>query len=326
MVLKVISHKIAFAVGTVAFVLILNFMLLHSMPGDPLAGLVGEYPAPPEYIAQLRQEYGLDKGLPEQLLAYVTNVLSGNLGYSFANNAPVLELLVGRAGKTLVLVVPALLIASFLAVSLSLYAAPRAGRPIDLVLTAVVLFGYSVPIFWFAQICIIIFSVWLGWLPAQGMMSLRGKGAGGAIDILLHFILPLTSLILFYLALVGRVARTKMIEVLNDDYVTTAIAKGLPFRSVLWRHILPNSLIPIITVIGYTFSYSLTGAILVEAAFGWPGLGTLFLNSISTRDYPVLLGILLASTVLVVTTNIVTDVIYTLVDPRVSIERGLRDA
>lgn len=325
MMLKIALQKIAFALATILGVLVLSFVLLHSMPGDPITGLLGEYPAPPEYVAQLRAEFGLDKGLGEQLYIYLSNMLHGNVGYSFANRAPVLELLIDRSGKTLLLVIPALIIASLLAIALSLYAAPRAGRPIDAVLTSVVLFGYSVPIFWFAQICIIVFSVWLGWLPAQGMMSLRGPGAGGIFDILLHFILPLSSLVLFYLALVGRVARTKVIEVLNDDYVTTALAKGLPFKRVLWGHVLPNSLIPIITVIGYTFSYSLTGAILVEAAFGWPGLGTLFLSSIASRDYPVLLGILLASTVLVVITNMVIDVVYSLVDPRVSIGKGQRD-
>jgi len=240
----------------------------------------------------------------------------------------VLDLIVVRAGTTLVLMVPGLVAASFVGVVLALAAAPRAGSLFDSGITALSLFGYSVPIFWLGQLLVILFAVDLGWLPAQGMTSLRGSATGWAYvrDVAWHLVLPAFSITIFFVAVVARVARASIVGVLSEDFITTAMAKGLSRRTILWRHVLPNAMIPVVTVIGYSFGYSLTGAILVETVFAWPGLGSLFVASIGNRDYPVLQGILLLSAVMVVLANLATDLVYALLDPRVRRSYGVKRA
>ena len=240
-----------------------------------------------------------------------------------------LDLIVVRAGTTLLLMVPGLVAASFVGVVLALAAAPRAGSLFDSGITALSLFGYSVPIFWLGQLLVILFAVDLGWLPAQGMTSLRGSATGWAYvrDVAWHLVLPAFSVTIFFVAVVARVARASIVGVLSEDFMLTAMAKGLSRRTILWRHVLPNAMIPVVTVIGYNFGYSLTGAILVETVFAWPGLGSLFVTSIGNRDYPVLQGIfLLLSAVMVVIANLATDLVYALLDPRVRRSYGVKRA
>jgi peptide/nickel transport system permease protein len=179
--------------------------------------------------------------------------------------------------------------------------------------------GYSMPIFWLGQILVIVFAVNLRWLPAQGMISLREspQGFAAVLDLLWHLVLPAFSVTIYYVAVVARVARASVLEAISQDYVLTAQAKGLSRRYVLWRHVLPNAMIPVVTVIGYNFGYSLTGAILVETVFAWPGLGTLFVSAIGNRDYPVLQAIFLFASIAVVIANVVTDLAYAALDPRV---------
>ena len=179
------------------------------------------------------------------------------------------------------------------------------------------------PIFWLGQLLVILFAIKLRWLPAQGMITLRDTPTGWAAvrDVLWHLVLPALSVTIYYVAVVARVARASVLETISQDYVLTARAKGLSRRKVLWRHVLPNSLIPVVTVIGYNFGYSLTGAILVETVFAWPGLGNLFITSIGNRDYPVLQGIFLFTAVCVVVANVLTDVLYGALDPRVRVSQ-----
>ncbi|MDB6001930.1 MAG: hypothetical protein JWP52_3629 [Rhizobacter sp.] len=214
---------------------------------------------------------------------------------------------------------PALTLAAIIGVILGVTAAPRAGSVPDSALTAISLFGYSVPIFWLGQMLVIVFAIQLGWLPVQGMKNMRDEltGFDAVADVFLHLVLPGFSVMIFYIAIVARVARASVGEALHHDYVLTAKAKGLSRRTILWRHVLPNAMIPVITVIGYNFGQSLTGAILVETVFAWPGLGNLFITSITNRDYPVLQGIFLVTAVSVVVINILTDLLYALLDPRV---------
>ena len=202
---------------------------------------------------------------------------------------------------------------------MALAAAPRAGSFYDSAITGVSLIGFSLPIFWLGQLLVIVFAIKLRLLPAQGMFSLREQLTGWAFvrDVLWHLVLPMFSITIYYVAIVARVARASVLEALSQDFVLTAKAKGLSRRHVLWRHVLPNALIPVVTVIGYNFGYSLTGAILVETVFAWPGLGNLFITSIGNRDYPVLQGIFLLTAIAVVIANIVTDLVYAALDPRV---------
>ncbi|HUP10153.1 MAG TPA: ABC transporter permease [Caldimonas sp.] len=311
--------RLAWTVPILLIILVVNFLVIHLAPGDPVQALVGDFPAPPGYLEQIRHDFGLDEPLWMQLFRYGENLARGNLGYSFANRQPVLGLILARAGTTLILMIPGLVAASVLGVVLALAAAPRAGSALDSGITALSLFGYSVPIFWLGQLLVILFAVRLGWLPAQGMTSLRGSatGWGHVRDVAWHLVLPAFSITIFFVAVVARVARASVVGVLSEDFITTAMAKGLSQRAILWRHVLPNAMIPVVTVIGYSFGYSLTGAILVETVFAWPGLGSLFVASIGNRDYPVLQGILLLSAVMVVAANLATDLAYALLDPRV---------
>jgi peptide/nickel transport system permease protein len=314
-----VLSRLAWGAFIVLCILVLNFLIVHMVPGDPLHALLGDFPVPPGYAEKIRAEFGLDKPISTQLGLYLVNLAQGNLGFSFANRMPVLDLIVARLGPTLILMLPALFFAAILGVVLGLAAAPRAGSLQDTALTAISLFGYSVPIFWLGQMLVIVFAIHLGWLPAQGMKSMRDElqGFDAFLGLLRHLALPAFSVMIFYIAIVARVARASVAEALHHDYVLTAKAKGLSRRTILWRHVLPNAMIPVVTVIGYNFGHSLTGAILVETVFAWPGIGSLFITSITNRDYPVLQGIFLLAAVSVVVINIFTDLLYAFLDPRV---------
>jgi len=316
---RYLLSRVGWGLLIILCILVLNFLIVHMVPGDPLHALLGDFPVPAEYAQQIRVEFGLDKPIATQLWLYLLNLVQGNLGFSFANRMPVLDLIVARLGPTLLLMLPALFFAAVLGVVMGVTAAPRTGSLQDSALTALSLFGYSVPIFWLGQMLVIVFAIHLGWLPAQGMKNMRDEYEGwdAFLSLLRHLVLPGFSVMIFYIAIVSRVARASVAEALHHDYVLTARAKGLSARAVLWRHVLPNALIPVVTVIGYNFGHSLTGAILVETVFAWPGIGSLFITSITNRDYPVLQGIFLLAAVSVVMINIATDLLYAFLDPRV---------
>jgi peptide/nickel transport system permease protein len=294
---------------------VVDFLITHLLPGDPIDALVGNFPAPPDYVARIRHDFGLDESLSAQLGYFLLNLAHGQLGFSFVNRLPVLQLILDRAGATLILMLPSLVLASLIGIALAVAATARNDRTMDSVLTCVSLAGHSVPVFWLAQTLIVVFAVKLGWLPAQGMRSIRSHDP--VLDLLRHLVLPGFCITIYYLAVVARVARASMLEILHQDFVLTARAKGIGRRAVLWRHVLRNAAIPVITVVGYNFGTSLTGAILTETVFAWPGLGGLFINSIANRDYPVLSGIFLLASIAVVVANIVTDLLYVVADPRI---------
>lgn len=312
---RYLLRRLLWSIVMVLGIVVVDFILTHTLPGDPLDVLVGNFPAPPDYIAQVRRDFGLDEPLSRQLLLYLWHLLQGDLGFSFANRQPVLPLILQRSGVTLLLMLPALVLASIIGVALAISAAGRAGGWLDSSITAISLAGHSIPVFWLAQILIVTFAVKLGWLPAQGMRSIRTHEP--VLDLLRHLVLPMFCITIYYLAVVARVARSSMLEVLHQDFILTARAKGLGRGAVLWRHVLRNAAIPVITVIGYNFGLSLTGAILTETVFAWPGLGGLFISSIANRDYPVLAGIFLLSAVAVIVANLITDLLYAAADPRV---------
>lgn len=296
-------------------ILVVDFLITHLLPGNPIDALVGNYPAPADYIERVRHDFGLDESLAAQLGHFLVNLAQGNLGFSFVNRQPVLPLILDRAGVTLILMLPSLILASLIGVALAVAATSRNGRLMDSVLTGVSLIGHSIPVFWLAQILIVVFAVTLQWLPAQGMRSIRTHEP--VLDLLRHLVLPAFCITIYYLAVVARVARASMLEILHQDFILTARAKGISRRAVLWRHVLRNAAIPVITVVGYNFGTSLTGAILTETVFAWPGLGGLFINSIANRDYPVLSGIFLLASIAVVMANIITDLLYAVADPRI---------
>lgn len=314
--MKAVFYRLLRAVPVVLAILIFNFVLTRMAPGDPLTAIIGEYPAPQAYVDELRASMGLDRSVSEQLLLYLASVMRGDLGYSFVNQQPVLDLLIGKALNTLALMVPGLILASLLGVFLGRLSLLFQGKFLDNVLTGTSLFGYSVPVFWFGQILIILFAVKLHWLPAQGMYEIDSSRPR-LLDFALHWALPGFTVTIFYSAIVARVARASLKEAVTGDYTVTALAKGASTRRLFWRHVLPNGLIPIVSVIGYNFGLALTGAILVESVFAWPGLGNLFMASIVSRDYATLQGIFIFAGTAVVLANIVTDTLYRFIDPRV---------
>ncbi|AOB32432.1 hypothetical protein AKI39_19460 [Bordetella sp. H567] len=318
-----VLSRLGWGIAIVLCILILNFLIVHMVPGDPLHALLGDFPVPAGYAEKMRADFGLDQPLLTQLGLYLQHLARGDLGFSFANRMPVLDLIIARLGPTLLLMLPALFMAAVLGVMLGVAAAPRAGSVQDGALTAISLFGYSVPIFWLGQMLVIVFAIQLGWLPVSGMRNMRAsaQGFGAWLDVAWHLVLPALSVTIYYLAVVARVARASVIEALHHDYVLTAKAKGLSKRYILWHHVLPNAMIPVVTVIGYNFGQSLTGAILVETVFAWPGMGNLFITSIANRDYPVLQGIFLVTAVSVVLVNLLTDLLYAFLDPRVRTHR-----
>ncbi len=309
------AKRVLLAVPLLLGVVVVNFLLIHLTPGDPATILVGDYPAPPEYVAQVRQEFGLDQPLWLQLLLYLRQLLSGNLGYSFANRLPVAELIAQRVGATLELTVAAMALACVFGCLLGIVAARRRGQATDTAAQVVSLAGFSLPEFWLGQLLILAFALGLGWLPSQGNSSLRDTSTG-ILSGARYLILPATALSFRYLALIARLARASLLEVLGADFILASRARGAPERVIL-RRAFKNAAAPVITVIGYNVGFLLAGSALVETVFAWPGIGRLLFDSISKRDYPVLTALLLLISASVVVANLLTDLIHAWIDPRV---------
>ena len=295
------------------------WLVVRLAPGDPVLALVGDFPAPDEYVKRIREEFGLDRSLPEQFLRYVTAVARGDLGFSFVFRRPVLGLVLERAAATALLTVTALLFASLAGVAVGVLSARRPFSWVDGLISGGSVVGFSVPVFWLGQLLILLFAVTLGWLPAQGMVSVRENPEGWARvrDIALHLVLPAAALSLRSLAMTARLARASMLEVLGRDYIRTAQAKGAAGLRVLIGHALPNAVLPVLTLVGYNLGFVLAGSALVETVFGWPGMGRLLYDSVFARDFPVLLGIMIVVSLTVVLANLATDLLYAYFDPRI---------
>ncbi len=297
----------------------LVFVMVHLAPGDPLMLITGEGDISSEQLARLRAEYGLDRPLTTQYVLYLKKIVAGDLGFSYRYRAPVLELIVDRIPATLLLMGPSLVLFIGLGVLLGIIAAQRPNSGVDLLMSGLALFGWSVPVFWLGQLLIIGFALKLGLFPTQGMLNLRApsQGFGRMVDVLWHLALPATALGMRFLALSTRMTRSSMLQVLRLDYMTTARAKGLPERTVLSRHGLPNALLPVITIVGMNVGTMLSGSVLVEVVFAWPGMGRLLYDGVLARDYPLIIGIILIVSMAVVLVNLITDVVYAVVDPRI---------
>ncbi len=315
-----IARRIAYAIGLLLAVAILNFTLIHLAPGDVVETIVGEMGgASAETIASLRATYGLDKGFFEQLAIYLARVAGGDLGVSTYFNRPVLGLVADRMFATVLLVFTALATAVVLGTFLGVTAARRPSSWLGATVTIVALFGFSAPVFWSGLMLLLLFaSVW-PILPASGMYDIASGATGFAyaLDVAHHLILPAGTLAIIYLALYSRLARASMIEVLGSDYVRTARAKGLSENKVVFKHALRNAVLPVVTIAGLQFSGMLAGAVLVETVFTWPGMGLLAYEAILRRDTQLILGILLLSALLVIVGNLLTDLAYRLIDPRI---------
>jgi peptide/nickel transport system permease protein len=317
-VTRYLTRRLLQTVPLVLVLLVVNFLLIHAAPGDPIVYLAGQS-GDQAYYEEQRARYGLDRPNHEQLGRYLLSVAQGELGYSFAYNQPVLQVILSRLPATLLLMLTALAVATLGGLQLGLLAAQRPGSLLDLALTSLAVLGNAIPAFFLGQLLIILLAGWLGWFPVQGMVTPRGGYTGFAywLDVLHHLVLPAATLGTLQLALVARLSRQALLEALSEDYVRTARAKGLPPRRVLHGHALRNALLPVVTVVGGQVGTLVTGAVLTEIVFAWPGLGRLLFESTLTRDYPLLMALFLLLSATVTLANLLTDLVYTVVDPRV---------
>jgi peptide/nickel transport system permease protein len=315
-----VGRRLLQAIPLVAAAIVLNFVLIHLAPGDPARTLAGESgAATPEYVEQLRREFGLDRPLWEQLAVYVGKVARADLGYSYRHRQSVAGLIAERLPATLLLMGASLVLAVVGGVFLGVIAARRRGTWLGTAISVGSLVAYATPMFWFGLMLIVVLSVKLRWLPTYGMATI-GSGATGlayALDVAWHSVLPVTTLGLFYLALYTRLARVSMLEILTQEFITVARAKGLAEWRVVGYHGLRNALLGVVTMVGMQMAQLVGGSVVVETIFAWPGMGRLVFEAVAQRDYPMLLGVLLVSSLTVVVMNLVTDVAYGLLDPRV---------
>ncbi|WP_246856797.1 ABC transporter permease [Brenneria corticis] len=308
--------------GVVIAVATLNFFLLKALPGDLVDVIASESgSATPEQIQHLRELFGLDRNLFIQLTAYLGMLAQGDLGFSFRFGEPVLDLILDRMPATILLVGVALILSVTGGVLLGVASARRPHGAADTVISMLSTIGYSAPMFWVALMLIVLFAVKLPWLPASGWQDINAGYAGWRRlgDIAAHLVLPVLTLAIYYMAVYARLSRASMIETLSEDFIRTAWAKGAREKRVIFAHALRHAVLPVITMLGLQSSALLGGSIVVETVFAWPGLGQLSFDAIRSRDIPVLLGVLLFSSVLVVLSNLLVDVAHAWLDPRVRV-------
>jgi peptide/nickel transport system permease protein len=315
-VLKYILKRVLLLIPIALGVTLIVFLLMHITPGDPVALMLGQR-ATPETIIKVRHELGLDKPAYVQYFLWLLNIFKGNLGNSITTGYPVLEMIKERIPATLELTIISLVLSSIVSIFLGSLSALHRGKLPDQLSRVFSLFGISMPYFWFGLVLLMIFSFRLGWLPIYG----RGSGAWWSLDRLKHLVLPVIVLSLANVALLTRLTRSTMLDVLGEDYIKTAKGKGLPKNIIIYKHALRNALIPVVTILGLRIAYTFGGAVVTETVFAWPGMGRLIIEAIYQRDIPVVQGITLTFAMLVMLTNLLVDIIYTYIDPRISIEK-----
>jgi peptide/nickel transport system permease protein len=309
------------AAAILAAVVALNFLLIRLIPGDPASVLAGESGMADEtFLAMIREMYGLDKPLLVQLKTYLLNAAGFNLGFSYPLQRDVIDIIIERLPATLALTGSAFLISLVVGVGLGVWAGSRSNGPVDRLINVVVLAFYATPGFWVGLMLILIFSVWLRWLPASGTGFETGDDPG-ALVYLKHLCLPVVTLALYYVAVYFRLCRTSVISVLHQDFVRTARSKGLSWRAIMRRHVLPNAILPVFTMAALQAGSLVSGSIAIETIFAWPGVGRLGYEALMQRDYNLLLGVFLTTAAMVVLLNVIADILYAVVDPRIEVAR-----
>jgi len=315
---RYVLRRLLQVVPAVASILVVTFAIVHFAPGDPVVAVAGDS-GDKAYYDFMRAKFGLDRPLPEQFLTYSGDVLRGDLGVSYVQGERVSTLIADRVPATLLLMGSALVLSTLGGIALGVLAARRPFGPFDLGVSTVALVGYALPVFWLAQLAMLTIAFRTGWFPIQGMTTARASYTGWAhvADVTRHLALPAVVLAASEVALVSRIARTGILAEMGRDYVRAAQAKGLSESGALLRHALRNALLPVVTVVGSRVGFLFSGAVLVETVFGWPGLGRLVLSAAQTRDHPVLLGMVLLVAFSLVLANLLTDLLYARVDPRI---------
>jgi peptide/nickel transport system permease protein len=309
-----LARRLLLVVPVLLGVSVVVFMVLHLSPGDPAEIMLGAQ-ATQEDLARLRGELGLTEPLPVQYARWLGHVVTGDLGRSLWMKRPVLGEVLIRFKATLVLTGTGLLLSTLGGIALGVASALRPHSWLDRLSAIASLFGVSMPVFWLGIMLMVVFALWLGWLPASGMYS--PYGGGDLADLLVHLALPAVTLAAASITIVARLTRSTMIETLGQDFIRTARAKGLREAMVVVRHGLRNALLPIVTIVGVQAGYLLGGAVLTETVFAWPGVGTLMLQGILARDFPLVQGCVLVIALTFVVVNLVVDLLYAWLDPRI---------
>jgi peptide/nickel transport system permease protein len=312
--LRFLLRRLLGAIPLLLGVAVLSFIFMQLAPGGPDALFARNGRMSQQQLDAIRHNMGLDQPLPVQLWIWLSNLLHGNLGISYTQYRPAAQVIWDVVPNTFLLMGTSLLISLAAALAFGIIAAKRQNGFFDNITSFVSYFGLAMPVFWFGLMLQLLFAVQLGWLPSAGMESPTG---GGTWDVIRHLALPAFTIAIGSIAGWSRYVRSSVIEALDEDYVRTARAKGLGERPVL-SHVLRNALIPFITVVGIDVPLYLTGAVFVETVFSWPGMGRLFYDALTQRDYPVLMGILMLGAVLIVLGNLIADVLYGVLDPRIS--------
>jgi peptide/nickel transport system permease protein len=313
-------------------VTIIAFTLIHIAPGDPARNMLGQHASQQE-IDEIRAKYGLDQPLYVQYFIWLGDVLQGNLGRSILSHEQVTIEIASRFPNTIELAIAAMLFAILIGVIAGIISATKQYSIADYSVMGIALFGISMPVFWLGIMLMMIFGVYLGWLPIGGRIDLlipfhRVTGfmvldsiitANGAalISVLSHLVLPAIALGTIPMAIIARTTRSSMLEILRQDFIRTERAKGLSERIVIYKHALRNAMVPVVTVVGLNFGLLLSGAILTETVFSWPGVGRLVVNAVYARDYPLVIGCILVFALVFVIVNLITDILYTYIDPRI---------
>lgn len=308
-------------VAVILLIATFNFILVRAAPGDPAQVMAGQSgAADAKILDDLRKEYGLDQPYIVQLGTHLGRVVNFDLGYSYRQRRPVLDLILERLPATLLLTLTAFCLALVVGTTLGAFAGLAAGSIADTIFTVLSLLLYATPVFWLGLMLVLIFSVTLGWLPPFGYETINVKMSPfeRALDIGQHMIMPVISLAAIYLAIYARLMRSSIIEVSHQDFIKTARAKGLSGPRIVVHHMLRNALVPVVTVAGMQAGALVGGAVVIETVFAWPGLGRLTFDAVLQRDYPVLLGIFLILSIVVIFLNLATDLIYRLIDPRMT--------
>ena len=302
---RFLRKRIAMGLLTVFVTTVAVTLLIHLVPGDPVQIMYAQSQGTtPEQLERIRASLGLDRPIPEQYVRFVGRLLQGDLGTTIRGQQPVLDLILQRLPNTLALAVAAMAVALAIGTPIGFAAAYRRGTLLDTALMTVAIAGVSVPHFWLGLVLLFVFAVDLQWLPVAGTGPL-------------NLVLPAVTLSVIYIALIARMTRASVLEVLNEDYIRTARAKGLSERVVLYKHALRNALIPVVTMMGLQFGFLLGGSIVVEAVFNWPGLGRLLVDSVNQRDYPVIQALVLLFSLEFILINLVVDVLYGLINPTI---------
>ena len=319
---RAVRRRLLQMLPVVLGIVAINFLLLNLTPGDLVDVMAAEEQiSDPQVLAQIRAEYGLDKPLREQLFNYVWNIVNLDLGYSFRHSQPVWDVIVQRLPATLILMSVSMALALFFGVLAGVVASLKVNTLYDNLISVVAIVFFAAPSFWIGLMMMVLFSVKLGLLPVSGMFTIGADYslAGEIWDVTRHLVMPSVALGLFYAAIYARVMRASMLEVFGLDFIRTARAKGLGRNRVAFKHVLRNALLPVVTLFGLQLGTMLAGSVVIESVFSWPGIGTLVFEAVLTRNFPLVMGVLLFGSILVVIANLAVDLIYMRLDPRIEL-------